>query len=144
MDLYTREQERIEKAICGTEKQIAEIYGSESIEMQAWNRQKEAMSFTIGCGARKAADAWIESLANKSSEFEMEESLLKCDVEGFIKKLREAGIETFAYTAKNTDVIANLHAFAEEGCSFEEFCIVTRETPRWGGTTHQGIRFKVN
>ena len=129
-------------------QQVIDTYGWDSEELKAWYAEKEAMKFPVSEGANKAYRAWRMSQIHNSSEFEAEDFLWDREVKDFIEALREAGIETFAYTNQSTAVMENLHAFAAEGCTLEGLCKVTRRETRWGDEEEEaeypGIRFRLN
>ena len=98
-------------------------------------------------GASKAYWAWRKSINRKADELVMSDYLSGNEVEGFVKALRGAGIDTFVYANQSTAVMQNLHWLVEAGCTMLGLCKVALHEPWFSGnetTDVLGVRFSVN
>lgn len=84
------------------------------------------------------------NLNHNSSEFECNELPWTTDMSNFVKTMREAGVETIAVTETSTALLENLHKLANQGCTIEELCNVSR-LDIWGkGKEYPAIRIRIN
>lgn len=139
---YAQKKEEIEnRATAALEEK-----GADSAEYrQCYEDIKALGEYPVPAGAKKACYAESMTCHNKSSEFEMPCSLWNDEVEDFVKTLREAGVETFAYTDISTGLLETIHRFLDAGCVMDAPCTVTRTEQDANGdektTDHFGIRF---
>ena len=95
-------------------------------------------------GKHRAYIAWLNSLRNQSSAFEVDDLPWPRDIHEFVETLRAAGVTEFAITDRSTGLMEGLHKLATEGCTMQGLCKVTRREVRWGGegaTEYDGILF---
>lgn len=84
------------------------------------------------------------NLNHNSSEFECNELPWTTDMSDFVKTMREAGIETIAVTETSTALLENLHKLANQGCTIEGLCKVSRPDI-WGkNKEYPAIRIRIN
>ena len=83
-------------------------------------------------GQDKACIAWIKTIRNESSIFEVEDLPWDRDTHDFVETLRAAGITEFAVTDQSTALMRLLHLLAAEGCTMQGLCKVARKENRWG------------
>ena len=96
-------------------------------------------------GQAKAYLAWITSVRNESSTFEVQDLPWDRDIHDFVETLRAAGISEFAVTDQSTALMRNLHQLVGEGCTMQGLCKVSRSGACWGEesiTKHDGILFR--
>lgn len=142
---YAWEDARTERK--ARKQQIIDEFGRESEELKAWYEEDAAAAFPFTGGENKAYRAWAQSISRHEDELEMDEFLWEKEVANFVETLRRAGIESFVYTNQSTAVMENLHSLAQEGCTLQGLCTITRTGDRWGDEEPyevQGIRFALN
>lgn len=113
--------------------------------MDAWYAQKAAFKIPFTMGQRNAYTAWHNTIDNESSTFEVSDLPWSKDTHDFVDALRAAGITEFAVTDRSSGLMDGLHNLAEEGCTMQGLCMVTRSEARWGneGTEeYPGILFR--
>ena len=96
-------------------------------------------------GKHRAYIAWFNSFRNQSSTFEVNDLPWPRDIHEFAETLRAAGITEFAVTDQSTALMRCLHLLADEGCTMQGLCKVTRSETRWGGEgtkEYPGILFR--
>ena len=96
-------------------------------------------------GQDKACIAWIKTIRNESSIFEVEDLPWDRDTHDFVETLRAAGITEFAVTDQSTALMRLLHLLAAEGCTMQGLYKVTRKENRWGtegAFEYDGIIFR--
>ena len=98
----------------------------------------------VGRGVQAALEAYSFTINRQSSEFECNELPWTTNMVGFVKALREAGLETIVVTESSTSLLANLHKLAAQGCTVEGLCTVTR--PDFWGKPEDvpGIRVRIS
>ena len=99
---------------------------------------------TLTDGRHRAYIAWVKSLRNQSSTFEVDDLPWPRDIHEFVETLRAAGVAEFAVTDRSTGLMEGLHKLVAEGCTMQGLCTVTRSEFRWGGNgteEYQGILF---
>lgn len=148
MEQVGRAYEEARELAKAHKEMIIETFGWDSDELKAWYKAEEAdkASMPYGPGAWKAYHAYMASLRNNSSEFEMSEFLWDREVKEFVETLKKAGVKGFVYTNKSTAVMENLHELCEAGCELEGLCTITRLEDYYGRDMDipvKGIRFKV-
>lgn len=109
------------------------------------NTYFQAMNQTATDGQGKAFRAWLRSVQSESGIFEVEDLPWAKDTHDFVETLRAAGSTEFAVTDRSTDLMELLHRLADEGCTMQGLCKVTRSETRWGGEgtkEYPGILFR--
>ena len=128
-------------------KTLLRKYGEDSAEFAEWERKTKANPFPVPRGTIKALHAWEDNIENGTDEFEWAGFTLENETEDLLKTLRSAGIETMVVTGTSTEMMENLHAYAQHGCTMMGLCTVTRKNQRESngcGKVVHGIRFKIN
>ena len=126
------------------EKQ-AIVDSGDDTALTAWYEREKGIKFPFSDGQSKAYRAWSNSVRNESSTFDVQDLPWDKDVHDFVKALRDAGITEFAVTDQSTALMRVLHLLADEGCTMQGLCQVTRTENRWGyeGTEeYPGILFR--
>ena len=95
-------------------------------------------------GEHYAMNAYRYSLDKQSSEFECNELPWSTDMKDFVKSLRKAGATQIAVTDRSTALMESLHKLAEQGCTIESLCTVTRENAWCGKEEAPAIRINLN
>ena len=126
---------------------IADTFGYDSPEMEAWRTEKESIKFPFTTGQHKAYRAWAESVARQEDELEMSDSCWESEWHDFIAALRAAGIGTMVVTCQSTGLLEDLFGYTAQGCTMQGLCTITRHENRWGDEESYevlGIRFQIN
>lgn len=113
--------------------------------LEAWHEREKGIKYPFTAGQDKAFCAWLSSIRDESSTFEVRDLPWDKDTHDFVKTLRAAGITEFAVTDQSTALMRLLHLLAAEGCTMQGLCTVTRSEVRWGGNSteeYQGILFR--
>lgn len=121
---------------------ILKQFGRESAEYDEWQKKRDDVFGRppITSGADRALGAWRHS----GEDFNMSESLwVDEEVVGFVKTLREAGVESFVYTCHSTSAIEQMHKLVEEGCEMVGLDTAVRTYGNGTDIIDKGIRFKL-
>lgn len=113
--------------------------------LDAWYEREKGFKYPFTNGQDKAFCAWVNSVRDESSIFEVRDLPWDKDTHDFVETLRAAGITEFAVTDQSTALMRLLHLLAAEGCTMQGLCTVTRSEVRWGGDgteEYQGILFR--
>ena len=84
------------------------------------------------------------NLNHNSSEFECNELPWTTDMSDFVKTMREAGVKTIAVTETSTALLENLHKLANQGCTIESLCKVSRSDIWDKDKEYPAIRIRIN
>lgn len=123
-----------------------EEFGWESKEVKAISEEFAAMRSPVSSGACKAHQVWSRSVENGMDEVEMFDSLWENEVADFVQSLKNAGIQSFVYTAQSTAVMENLHELVDAGCKMEGLCTITKTEWAFGKDEEEqipGVRFSI-
>ena len=94
-------------------------------------------------GASKALRAWEDSQDQNLDEIEMRGDLTLDEACGFVKTLRNAGVETFNLTDTSSDLMNTLINLMTYGCKIEGVVFITKE--KWGETIEvKGLKISLN
>lgn len=111
----------------------------ESIREAAENDAKK-----VSRGTLEAYWTYEFNCNNDCSEFACNELPWTTDMSDFVKAMREAGLETIAVTETSTALLENLHKLANQGCTIDGLCKVTRSNI-WGNVEEiPAIRIRMN
>ena len=113
--------------------------------LEAWHERKKGIKYPFTAGQDKAFCAWLSSVRDESSTFEVQDLPWDKDTHDFVETIRAAGITEFAVTDQSTAMMRLLHLLVAEGCTMQGLCKVTRSEARWGeeGTAeYPGILFR--
>ena len=129
------EERRAEiKKILETDETARYFKGLEKIEKLSW-------------GQHYAYHAWLDSLKNDASTFEVNElpwgSNVKDDMKDFVETLREAGVDHFIVTDQSTSLMESLHVLVATGGTIEGTATVTRKPPYWDEETRLGLEIRI-
>ena len=140
--------ERAKKERTERKQQIAETYGWDSPEMDAWYAEdKAAGTYPYTGGEMKAYWVFKFRRENDNYEFEMTDYCWDTEFHDFIETLRKLGITEFTLTNQSTALMENIYGYTAEGCTMVGLHTITKKSLRWGEEhyeTAQGILFKVN
>lgn len=112
--------------------------------LNAWYEREKGFKYPFSNGQNKAFIAWVNSVRDENSIFEVQDLPWDKDTHDFVETLRAAGITEFAVTDQSTALMRLLHLLTAEGCTMQGLCKVTR-SERWGGrgtTEYDGILFR--
>ena len=113
--------------------------------LDAWHEREAGFKYPFTAGQEKAYCAWENCIRNESSTFEVQDLPWDKDIHDFVEALRAAGIAEFAVTDQSTALMRCLHLLADEGCTMQGLCKVSRSEARWGGegtSEYPGILFR--
>ena len=111
----------------------------ENLRENAENNAKK-----LSRGTLEAYWTYEFNLNHNSSEFECNELPWTTDMSDFVKTMREAGVETIAVTETSTALLENLHKLANQSCTIEGLCKVSRPDI-WGkDKEYPAIRIRIN
>lgn len=114
--------------------------------LKAWCEREKGFNSPFSNGQSKAFIAWLNSVQDESSIFEVRDLPWAKDAHDFVETLRAAGITEFAVTDQSTALMQFLHLLAAEGCIMQGLCKVTRSEARWGcegSAEHDGVLFRL-
>ena len=94
--------------------------------VKMWNEREERFPFPLNRGESTAYRAWVDSVRNDSSIFEVADLPWNEDVVDFVETLRKAGITEIAVTDHSTALMDGLHALDAEGFHIVSTCVVRR------------------
>ena len=111
------------------------------------NTYFQAINQTTTDGQDKAFRAWLRSVQSESSIFEVEDLPWAKDTHDFVETIGAAEITVFAVTDRSTDLMELLHRLADEGCTMQGLCKVTRKEISWSAqglvnVEREGILFR--
>lgn len=101
--------------------------------LEAWHEREKGIKYPFTAGQDKVFCAWLSSVRDESSTFEVRDLPWDKDAHDFVETIRAAGIIKFAVTDQSTALMRLLHLLAAEGCTMQGLCTVTRSEFRWGG-----------
>lgn len=140
--------ERAKKERKERKKEIADTYGWDSAEMDAWCAEdKAAGTYPYTGGEMKAYWVFRNRRENDDNEFEMCDSCWDTEFHDFVETLRKLGIKQFTVTNNSTGLMNDLYGYTAEGCTMVGLHQITKKSLRWGEEEYEtvnGILFETN
>ena len=93
-------------------------------------------------GWNKAYTSWF--YAEDDCNIEVRELLYEREIHDFVEALRKAGMKSFVITDHRTNLIEQLHAFVEEGCTLNGVCTMYKNSSFCTKYKVNGIRINLN
>ena len=148
MTFHCAAYERAMRERAERKNQIAETYGSDSPEMDAWYAEEKAAGpYPYSSGEMKAYWVFKFHRENDNNEYEMSDYCWEKEYHDFVETLRKLGITEFTLTNHSTALMENIYGFIDEGCTMIGTHTITKKELHWGENQYEsarGILFKVN
>ncbi len=106
------------------------VYFQSMHQTAAEYERKNSIKSSLTDGQAKACRAWRNSTLSGNEILEVRDLPWDREVHDFVETLRAAGIDDFAVTDQSISLIGSLHRLADEGCTMQGLCTVTKRERR--------------